>query len=77
MGGSALDFRLCRFYGIKNPPAFPKPCVLRGVLGGFLASKTFKLSIFASFYISIFISLSIHADFSAWALFFLLTLIKL
>nr|DAP09739.1 MAG TPA: hypothetical protein [Caudoviricetes sp.] len=29
-----------------------------------------KLSIFASFYISIFISLSAHADFSVWALFF-------
>nr|DAH37967.1 MAG TPA: hypothetical protein [Caudoviricetes sp.] len=39
-------------------------------MGDFFASKTVKLSFFASFYISIFISSSAHADFSVWALFF-------
>nr|DAR83543.1 MAG TPA: hypothetical protein [Caudoviricetes sp.] len=61
VGGSSLDFT-------KKSPALPKPCIPRGVLyrqsGGFFTNKTVKLSILSSFYISIFISLSAHADFS-------------
>ena len=46
------------------------PGVPFGASGDFFANKAVKLSIFASFYISIFIFLSAHADFSVWALFF-------
>nr|DAH36010.1 MAG TPA: hypothetical protein [Caudoviricetes sp.] len=74
VGGSALDFRLRRFGGIKNPLlcrslTFHARCFV-GKVGDFFASIIDKLSIFVSFYISIFISLSAHADFSVWALFF-------
>jgi hypothetical protein len=64
VGGSALDFRFCRFGGTK-PPVFRL-----GHRGDFFANKAVELSILASFYISILISLSVHADFSVWALFF-------
>jgi hypothetical protein len=74
VGGSALDFT-------KKSSNHWSACVPRGVLfgqsGGFFANKVAKLSILASFYISIFIFLSAHADFSVWALFFLLKIIKL
>lgn len=48
-----------------NPPVFRLEH--RGI---FFANKAVKLSILASFYINILISLSAHADFSVWALFF-------
>ena len=50
-------------------PAFHAGYVV-GKAGDFFANKAAKPSILASFYISIFISLSAHADFSVWALFF-------
>jgi hypothetical protein len=59
---------------LQKPLLFRSPAFHAGYFvgkaGDFFANKAAKLSILASFYISIFISLSAHAAFSVWALFF-------